>query len=77
MNPSCNLGVSWWRQPLFAPNRISRVEGTHVSLERKPCMLEIAASSALFPCENGDGFRMRYFLVSGIFKEEIGSLCSK
>jgi hypothetical protein len=50
--------------------RISRVEETHVSLQRKPCMLEAAESSALFHCENGVSFRMRYFLEGGFFKVE-------
>jgi hypothetical protein len=53
---------------------ISRVEKAHVSLQRKLCMLEIAASSTLFPCENGVRFRIIYFLEGGYFKVEIGSL---
>jgi hypothetical protein len=33
-NSTCNLGFSWWRYALFAPNRLIRlVEETHVSLK--------------------------------------------
>jgi hypothetical protein len=57
--------------------KISTVEETHVSLQRKPCMLEDAEPSTLFPCENGVSFRMICFLQGAFFKVEIGSLCSK
>jgi hypothetical protein len=34
----------------------SYVEEKHVPLKRKPCILETAASSPLFLCENRDTF---------------------
>jgi hypothetical protein len=37
---------------LFQIGLFSNVEESHVSLQRKPTMLEAAASGTLLPCEN-------------------------
>jgi hypothetical protein len=36
----------------FQIGLFSKVEETHVSLERKPTVLEARASTTLFPCKN-------------------------
>jgi hypothetical protein len=49
--------VFLWRKVHFVPNKIfSLVKETHVTLERKPSLLEAAASSTLFFCENWVSF---------------------
>jgi hypothetical protein len=44
---------SRWRKVHFVPNRpIQLIEKTHMSLQRKPSVLEALASRTLFPSEN-------------------------
>jgi hypothetical protein len=54
----------------------SSVEETHVSLQRKPTVLEAAASSTFFPCENRLRISMKYFLQLTCFKGEVGSFAT-
>jgi hypothetical protein len=51
---SGKLEFSMWRKAKFVVNRLIqlRYQKTCISLERKPSVLEAAASKTLFPCEN-------------------------
>jgi hypothetical protein len=56
-NTSCNLGLQDEdRFSLFQIDLFSWIEETEVSLQRKPSMVEAAASSTLFPCYNWVSF---------------------
>jgi hypothetical protein len=55
----------------------SRVDKTHVSLKRKPSMLQAAAFSTWFVCENCVSFSKEYFWQIIVFKVEKGSFNSK
>jgi hypothetical protein len=52
----------------------SRLEETHVSLQRKPSMLEAAAASTLFSSVTCVSFGKECFLRLWFFKVEIGCL---
>jgi hypothetical protein len=55
----------------------SRVDETHVSLERKPYVLQAGASSTLFPYENRVIFSKEYIQQIRCSKAEMGSVSSK
>jgi hypothetical protein len=52
-NTSCKSEFSMWRKAHFVPLRNIQVcrRNTYIS-PKKPLMLEVAACSTLFPCEN-------------------------
>jgi hypothetical protein len=49
----------------------------HMSLQRKPSMLDSAAFSTLIPCESWGGFGKEYFLKLTYFNREKFSVFSK
>jgi hypothetical protein len=49
---------------------LCKVEEIHVSLKRKPSVLESGASSTLIPCEKGGGFWKKYFMQIKLLKVE-------
>jgi hypothetical protein len=51
----------------------SKVEVIHVSLKRKPSVLESDASRALIPCEEGVNFRKKCFMQITDFMGDYGS----
>jgi hypothetical protein len=53
------------RLKLFQIGLLSCIEDTQVSPQRKPSMLEAAASRALFPSENWVSFSKEYILLRG------------
>jgi hypothetical protein len=61
----------------FQIGLFSCVEETRVSLQRKPPMLEAAASSTLFLCESWVSFWKECFLEDRVFRVEKFSFCSK
>jgi hypothetical protein len=58
---------------LFQIDPINWVEEIHVSLQRKPSVLEAGASTSFFPCENLVSFWKQYFLQILTFTVEKGS----
>jgi hypothetical protein len=54
----------------------AEVKKTHVSLKRKPSILETGASSTFFSCANRVNFWKNYFMQITIFMVEKCSFCS-
>jgi hypothetical protein len=71
----CKLGASGGeRVCLLQIVLFSRVEGTHISLERTKSVVKEGPSSTLFTCENWVSFWREYFLQIIVFKVEICSV---
>jgi hypothetical protein len=66
----------WQRVILLQLALFNWVEETHESLQTTPSMLEAAADSILFQCENWVTFWKEYFLQMWIFRVLLVSFCS-
>ena len=71
---SSNESISRWRLSLFAPNTPFQLSWANTCVSPKnPSVLEVAASSTLFPSVNCISFWKGYFLQLRWFKVEIGA----
>jgi hypothetical protein len=72
---SCYLGFSRCIQAVFVPYWAVQISWRNTCVTpKKPSMLEAAASSTLFRCENWDSFWKQYFLQVRFLKVGIGFL---
>ena len=73
-----NHSFQGWKSSFYSkmPHSAELKKRMYLSI-KNTSILEVAASSSLFPCDNCFGFGKEYFLECAVFKVVTGSLCSK